>query len=83
MPDQPVSIITGAGSGIGLAAARQLSEMGHHVVLVGRREAVLNEAVPPNWPHVLFVGHEASRFTKYNQEQYTIQRRIFENFFPR
>ncbi len=44
MPDQPVSIITGAGSGIGLAAARQLSEMGHHVVLVGRREAVLNEA---------------------------------------
>ena len=44
MPDQPVSIVTGAGSGIGLSAAQQLSQMGHHVVLVGRREGLLKEA---------------------------------------
>lgn len=44
MSYRPVSIVTGAGSGIGLAAAQQLSEMGHHVVLVGRRENMLKEA---------------------------------------
>ena len=44
MPELPVSIVTGAGSGIGLAVSQQLSQMGHHVVLVGRREGVLKEA---------------------------------------
>ncbi len=34
---QPISIVTGAGSGIGAACARMLAERGHAVVLVGRR----------------------------------------------
>jgi len=33
----PVSIVTGAGSGIGAACARLLADRGHAVVLVGRR----------------------------------------------
>jgi 3alpha(or 20beta)-hydroxysteroid dehydrogenase len=36
-----VVIVTGAGSGIGAATARQLGTVGAPVVLVGRREALL------------------------------------------
>ncbi len=39
-----VAIITGAGQGIGLATARQLSEAGYHTVLVGRDRAKLDKA---------------------------------------
>ncbi|MFM1829997.1 MAG: hypothetical protein RLZZ558_337 [Planctomycetota bacterium] len=44
MSDIPVSIVTGAGSGIGRATARMLAELGHHVVLVGRTEQKLADA---------------------------------------
>jgi len=36
MPEQRTVVITGASDGIGAAAARQLSERGHRVVVVGR-----------------------------------------------
>ncbi|WP_280833619.1 SDR family oxidoreductase [Mycolicibacterium frederiksbergense] len=42
-PVHKVVIITGAGSGIGRAAARVLLDAGHHVVLAGRRWAQLVE----------------------------------------
>ncbi len=42
--DRPVTLITGAGTGIGLATARLLVGEGHRVALVGRRGHVLREA---------------------------------------
>jgi NAD(P)-dependent dehydrogenase (short-subunit alcohol dehydrogenase family) len=39
----PVAIVTGAGSGIGRAAAIELARAGYNLVLVGRREQALQE----------------------------------------
>lgn len=39
--DSPVSLITGGGSGIGAATARQLLNLGHRVTITGRGEARL------------------------------------------
>lgn len=41
--NHPVSIVTGAGSGIGAACARQLAARGHAVVLVGRSATKLED----------------------------------------
>src|SRR5215831_3404151 len=42
--DGEVAVITGGGSGLGLGIARCMSQAGAQVVLVGRREAALNNA---------------------------------------
>ncbi|WP_313516933.1 SDR family oxidoreductase [Pseudomonas sp.] len=40
-----VVLVTGGSSGLGLAIAQELVEQGAHVVITGRREAQLNDAV--------------------------------------
>ena len=42
---EQVAVITGGGTGIGLAMARSMHEAGAHVVLIGRREPELIDAV--------------------------------------
>ena len=42
--NEPVAIITGAGSGIGRALALKMADLGHRLVLVGRTEAKLKQA---------------------------------------
>src|SRR5258706_14601982 len=69
MPTRRVAVVTGAGSGIGRAAAVALNEAGYKVALAGRRPEALEEtaamgsgmiAVPtdvskPESVHALFV----------------------------
>jgi NAD(P)-dependent dehydrogenase (short-subunit alcohol dehydrogenase family) len=43
--DTPVALVTGGSSGIGLAIARRFAELGMQVVLVGRRQSALDDAV--------------------------------------
>ena len=45
LPDERVTLVTGGGTGLGLAAARELIACGATVVLAGRREEVLLGAV--------------------------------------
>ncbi|MBX3354434.1 MAG: SDR family oxidoreductase [Phycisphaeraceae bacterium] len=44
-PASPVTVITGAGSGIGRAAAELLASKGHRLVLVGRTESKLHDTL--------------------------------------
>jgi NAD(P)-dependent dehydrogenase (short-subunit alcohol dehydrogenase family) len=45
--DRPVSLVTGAGSGIGRAVATRLAGLGHRLVLVGRTGRKLEETAQP------------------------------------
>jgi uncharacterized protein len=40
----PATVVTGASEGIGLALARRFADAGHHVVLVARRQALIEAA---------------------------------------
>ena len=56
-----VAVITGGGSGIGLATARRFVEDGVHVVITGRREKALNEAAASITSNVTAVVGDVSR----------------------
>lgn len=53
-----VALITGGGTGLGLGIARCLAEAGARVVLVGRREGELAEAVEAIGPSSGFIAHD-------------------------
>jgi len=47
MPDKPIAVVTGASSGIGAAAARQLAAVGYQVIVGARRLDKLREIAEP------------------------------------
>ncbi len=59
------AIVTGGGTGIGLAIANALAAEGAHVTITGRRQAVLEEAAGPNMtPLAMDVRDEADVVAK-------------------
>jgi uncharacterized oxidoreductase len=63
-------LITGGGTGIGLALAQRFLALGHVVIAVGRRQTVLDEAAKNN-PGLLTVqgdiGSDATRITLFEK----------------
>ncbi len=54
--DERVTLVTGGGTGLGKAAARELAACGARVVITGRREAVLADAVSEIGSAASYVG---------------------------
>jgi citronellol/citronellal dehydrogenase len=54
--DERVTLVTGGGTGLGRAAARELIACGARVVIAGRREDVLADAVEELGDHATFVA---------------------------
>jgi NAD(P)-dependent dehydrogenase (short-subunit alcohol dehydrogenase family) len=56
--EREIAVITGGGTGIGLAIAHSMASAGARVVLVGRREAELDLAVKMIGPRASYVVHD-------------------------
>ncbi len=62
-----IVVITGGGTGIGLAIARAMTASGAQVVLVGRRARELEAAVKALGPKASFVVHDVTRFASASE----------------
>ena len=60
--DGQVALITGGGTGIGLGCARAFVDRGANVVITGRREGVLQEAVSELGPQAGYRVHDVTDF---------------------
>jgi NAD(P)-dependent dehydrogenase (short-subunit alcohol dehydrogenase family) len=60
-PEGKVAVITGGGSGIGLATAKRFVDEGAHVVITGRRDKELKEAAASIGRNVTTVVGDVSR----------------------
>jgi citronellol/citronellal dehydrogenase len=54
--DERATLVTGGGTGLGKVAARELAACGAHVVIAGRREEVLEQAVAEIGPRASHVA---------------------------
>jgi NAD(P)-dependent dehydrogenase (short-subunit alcohol dehydrogenase family) len=60
--DGEIALITGGGTGLGLGMASCMAEAGAKVIVTGRREAVLREAVKSIGHDARYVVHDVSDF---------------------
>lgn len=62
--ENELALITGGGSGLGLAMARALAAAGARVVITGRREATLREAVESIGSQASYLAHDVTRVSE-------------------
>jgi NAD(P)-dependent dehydrogenase (short-subunit alcohol dehydrogenase family) len=62
--EREIAVITGGGTGIGLAIARSMALAGARVVLMGRREAELDSAVKEIGPRASYIVHDVTDLDK-------------------
>lgn len=60
--DGELALITGGGTGLGLAMASAMAEAGAKVIIIGRREGVLQEAVKTIGHDASYIAHDVSDF---------------------
>jgi NAD(P)-dependent dehydrogenase (short-subunit alcohol dehydrogenase family) len=65
--DNELALITGGGSGLGLAMARCMADAGARVLLAGRREEVLQQAVESIGPRANYLCHDVTRLREAPQ----------------
>lgn len=74
--DGEVALVTGGGTGIGLAIARCMAQAGARVNLVGRREGVLKEAVAQLGPPASYELHDVTRLDESGGLVERVERRV-------
>ena len=62
-----VALITGGGTGLGLAMARRMADAGARVVITGRREDVLRDATRDIGREAQYVVHDVTRLEEAGQ----------------
>jgi gluconate 5-dehydrogenase len=58
--DHEVALITGGGTGLGFAMARRIAEAGATVLITGRREDALKDAVAQIGPNAKYLTHDVT-----------------------
>jgi NAD(P)-dependent dehydrogenase (short-subunit alcohol dehydrogenase family) len=76
--DNQLALITGGGSGLGLAMARCMVDAGARVLLTGRREDVLQQAVASIGPRANYLCHDVNQL----HEAPSLVAEIQERFGP-
>ncbi|GGX19772.1 oxidoreductase [Pigmentiphaga litoralis] len=71
-----IAVVTGGGSGIGLAIAKRLANEGAHVVITGRRQGVLDEAVAVLGDAATAVVADVSQSSSLDALYASVQRRF-------
>jgi NAD(P)-dependent dehydrogenase (short-subunit alcohol dehydrogenase family) len=76
--DGELALITGGGSGLGLAMAQCMATAGARVVLAGRREASLQQAAAGIGPAASYVAHDVAQLANAPALVKTVAKRFGE-----